>query len=211
MTRDSLPELVRGRVRGGTSSTTGRDPGDRADALADLVAQAAALAGVGHPAVDEDRGRLLARRAGDGEGGDVAGLEAGQLLDRPFDILRPVVAAVDDDHVLGAADDEDVAARHVAHVAGVEPIVGGEAGAGRFLVAEIAVHDAGAADEHLADAALGERFAVGAADLDFHPADRLAAIDHRAIAARPLAVVGGAARQAHSPRPARGGCLRPAA
>src|SRR5207237_2842109 len=133
--------------------------------LADLVAKAAALAGVGDPAVDEDRGGLLARRAGDRERGDVAGLEARQLLDRPFDILRPVVAAVDDDHVLGAADDEDVTVRHVAHVPGVEPTVRAEAGAGRFLVAEIAVHDAVAADVDLADAAIGQHRSVFAANL----------------------------------------------
>ena len=88
-----------------------RYAGDRADALADLVAQPAALLGVGDAAMDEHRGRFLARRPGDRERGDVAGLEAGQLLDRPFDVLRPVVPAVDDDHVLGAADDENVAAR----------------------------------------------------------------------------------------------------
>ncbi|CAE1296966.1 unnamed protein product [Acanthosepion pharaonis] len=51
-------------------------------------------------------------RCGDREGGDVARLEAGKLLDCPFDVLRPVVAAVDDDHVLGAADDVDIALRH---------------------------------------------------------------------------------------------------
>ena len=47
----------------------------------------------------EHRGSFLAARRGDGEGGDVALLEAGKLLDRPFDVLRPVVAAVDDDAV----------------------------------------------------------------------------------------------------------------
>src|SRR5205823_13950780 len=137
-----------------------RDPGDGADALADLVAQAAALLIAGNAAVDQDGRSLLARGTGDGEGGDVAGFEAGQLLDRPFDILRPVVAPVDDDHVLGAADDEDVAARHVAHIAGVEPTVIAEASFGGVLVAEVAVHDRCAADEHFADAAVGELLAV---------------------------------------------------
>ena len=122
--------------------------------------------------MDQDGGRFLARRAGDREGGDVAGLEAGQLLDRPFDVLRPMVAAVDDDHVLGAADDEDVALRQIAHVAGVEPTVVAEAGAGQFLVAEVAVHDASAAHIDLADAAVGQDLAAGAADLDLHAFDR---------------------------------------
>src|SRR5438309_288200 len=82
------------------------DPGDGSDALADLVAQTAALLIARHSAVDENCGCFLTRRAGDGKGGNIAGLEAGQLLDRPFDVLRPVVTPVDDDHVLGAADDE---------------------------------------------------------------------------------------------------------
>src|SRR4029079_4693708 len=151
--------------------------GDRADALADFVAETAALFVAGNAAVDQHGGRFLAAGAGDREGGDVARLEAGQLLDRPFDVLRPVIAAVDDDHVLGAADDEDVALRHVAHVAGVEPIVGTEAGVGRFLIAEIAVHDAGAAHIDLADAAVGQDFALVTANLDRHAGDRLAAID----------------------------------
>src|SRR4051794_9020194 len=60
------------------------DAGDRADALADLVAQAATLFRVGHAAMDEDRGGFFARWTGDREGGDVAGLKSGQLLDRPF-------------------------------------------------------------------------------------------------------------------------------
>src|SRR5439155_9864642 len=82
-----------------------RNPGDRANALADLVAKAAALVIAGDSAVDQDGGGFLAAGAGDREGGDVAGLEAGQLLDRPLNVLRPVVTPVDDDHVLGAADD----------------------------------------------------------------------------------------------------------
>src|SRR6185369_50432 len=98
------------------------------------------------------------------------------------------------DHVLGAANDEDVAARHVAHVASVEPIVD-QARAGRFLVAEIAVHDASAADEHAADAAVGKDLARSAADLDLHSGDRLPAIDYRAVAAGAVLVAGLAARK----------------
>src|SRR5689334_13128697 len=52
-----------------------RDAGDRADALADLVAQAAAFLIVGDAAVDEDSGSLLARRTCDREGSNVARLE----------------------------------------------------------------------------------------------------------------------------------------
>src|SRR6185437_7597604 len=172
-----------------------RDSGDRPDSLADLVAKPAALLIAGDPAVDEDGRRLLAARSRDGESSDVAGLEPGQLLDRPFDVLRPMIAPVDDDHVLGAADDEDVALRHIAHVAGVEPTVGAQAGAGRFLVAEVAVHDAGAANEDLSDSAVRQDVAAGRADLDFHPGHRPAAIDHRAKAPRLVRFARGAARE----------------
>src|SRR3712207_7592916 len=53
-----------------------------------------------------------------------------------FRSLRPVVAPIDDDHVLGAADDEDVAAGQIAHVAGVQPPVGAEARARRVARSE---------------------------------------------------------------------------
>src|SRR6185437_7857398 len=165
-----------------------RDSGDRPDSLADLVAKPAALLIAGDPAVDEDGRGLLAARSRDGESSDVAGLEPGQLLDRPFDVLRPMIAPVDDDHVLGAANDEDIALRHVAHVAGVEPTVLAEAGAGRFLVAEIAMHDARAAHEHLADPAVRQDPAVGRADLDFHAGHGPSAVDDSAIAARAVVI-----------------------
>src|SRR4029079_18650251 len=137
---------------------------------------AAALFIVRDSAVHEHGRCLLAARAGDRERRDVAGLEAGQLLDGPLDVLRPVIAAVDDDHVLGAADDEDVAVRHVAHVAGVEPTVV-QARFGRFLVEEIAADVAGAADEDLAEAAFRQHLAVPGADFDIHAAHGPAAID----------------------------------
>src|SRR4029079_15969938 len=149
----------------------------------DFVAQPSPLLIVGDAAMDQHRRRLLAARTGDREGGDVAGLEAGQLLDRPFDVLRPVIAAVDDDHVLGAADDEDVATGHVAHVAGIEPSVGRQACGGGFRISEIADHDGLAANEYAADSAVGELDAVGAADLDLHPGDGLPAVADRPIAA----------------------------
>src|SRR3546814_1909825 len=91
--------------------------------VADRIAKQGALGHVAGPALDEDRRCFLAAGRGDREGGDVSGLEPGELLDRPFNVLRPVILAVDDDHVLGAADDIEIAAGHIAHVAGVEPTV----------------------------------------------------------------------------------------
>src|SRR3546814_1859258 len=49
---------------------------------------------------------------------------------------RPVVLAVDDDDVLGAADDQDIAVGHVSNVSGFQPSVI-ETGFGRFRIAEL--------------------------------------------------------------------------
>src|SRR3546814_20043480 len=81
---------------------------DRADAVADRLAQRGALGVVAGAALDEHSRRFLAARRGDREGGHVARVEAGELLDRPFDILRPVVLAVDDAHILGADNELEI-------------------------------------------------------------------------------------------------------
>ena len=46
-----------------------------------------------------------------------------QMLDRPLEILRPDVAAADDDQVLAATGDHELAVDEVAEIAGVEPAV----------------------------------------------------------------------------------------
>jgi hypothetical protein len=61
-------------------------------------------------------------------------------------------------------------------------LIGDEAIRGRFGVAEIGVHDAGATTPDLADLVVAAWLAVLAADLDFHVGQRLAAIDDRAVA-----------------------------
>src|SRR6185503_8009805 len=68
-----------------------RDAGDGPNPVADFVVKPSPLFKIRHTAVNEYSGRFLTARAGNGEGGDVARLETGELLDRPFDILRPVV------------------------------------------------------------------------------------------------------------------------
>src|SRR3546814_19444935 len=75
------------------------------DWSSDVCSSDLPLLGIGNAAVDQHGGGFLAVVHLDCEGGDIAVVEAGQLLHRPFDVLRPVVLAVDDDHVLGAADD----------------------------------------------------------------------------------------------------------
>src|SRR5205085_10208591 len=84
-------------ARAGAGEGAGRDEfddavdaRDRPDPVADFVAEAAAFLGVGGAALDEDGRGLFAAGGGDRESGDVARLEAGELLDRPFDVLRPM-------------------------------------------------------------------------------------------------------------------------
>src|SRR3546814_11070481 len=71
-----------------------------------------------------------------------------------------MVAAVDDDHVLGAADDVDVAARQISHVAGIEPAVG-HAGVGGVGIADIAGHQRRPRAHDLADRARSEELRGG--------------------------------------------------
>ena len=63
----------------------------------------------------------------DREGRDIAATQRLDLLGRPFDILRPDIAAIVQDQVLGAAGDDDFAVEPVAHVAGIEEAVGADA------------------------------------------------------------------------------------
>src|SRR5690606_785773 len=166
-------ELARAGARQGARGYQLHDAvhsGDRADLVADRVAQSDPLVGIRDAAMDQHGGGFLAVFHFDRERGDVAVVEAWQLLDRPLDILRPVVLAVDDDHVLRPADDEQVALGHVAHVAGVEPgplaiFTWDEALGGRLGVAEVRMHDRGTAAPDLADLVVLLRLAVLAADL----------------------------------------------
>ena len=104
-----------------------------------------------------------------------------------------MILAVDDDHVLGAAHDVDIAVGQIPHVARVEPAVH-EAGGGRVRITEIAVHHRCAAAPYLADRAIGQRTAILVANRDFHAERGAAAIDDRAVTLR-TAAGGIAARQ----------------
>ena len=91
-----------------------------------------------------------------------------------------MVLAVDDDHVLGAADNEDRSLREISHVAGIEPAIGRQRRSRGFLVTEIARHDAETAHEYPADLAVGQYGAGIVADFDGQPRHCLAAIDNGA-------------------------------
>lgn len=100
------------------------------------------------------------------EGRDLVGAD-GRVAARDglLDVLRVVVGAGEDDHVLHAADD--------VHVAPVEEseVAGGRAVGEGVGAAPVAVGHVVASDPELADAALGEG-PVGADDADAHAAER---------------------------------------
>ena len=78
-----------------------------------------------------------------------------------------MVFAIDDDHVLGTANDVDIAIRQIPHIASVEPSID-QARIGRFLVAEIFLHQGRASAPHFANCSVRNRRAVFVADLDGH-------------------------------------------
>ena len=77
--------------------------------------------------------------------------DGGVLVDHVLDLGRVRVEAADDEHVLGAVRDADVAAVvHDRDIAGVQPPVGVDDLRGRFRIVDEAPHDVVAPDHHLA-------------------------------------------------------------
>ena len=115
-------------------------------------------------------------RIGDAEGGDAVLAQAGNGSDRFLDLVRRDVLAGADDDVLDPAGDEEVAARHIGAVAGVEPAVVEQlTGLGR--VAEIARGRRRTAKFEAALPALAELSAHIVDDADLVLGDRMAAGD----------------------------------
>ena len=150
--RLSLPEEVSGRpIWRETSSIRQSTPTVSLTAWRMLPIRPSRLGHLADEALHQHDDFLAQRRLGR-EGAGIAAAQPRQRLDRPFDVLRPDVAAVDDDQVLGAAGDHQLAVAPVAEVAGVEPAVVQDPRAGVGLP-EIARHDAGPVDEEPADTA----------------------------------------------------------
>ena len=115
------------------------------------------------------------------EGRDVAAADPVEFsLDAPFQILRPQVAAIDQDQILGPPGRHDLAIDDQAQVAGLQPAVAGQDVGGRVGIAEIAPHQAGPLDEDAPDVAVRDGSTVGIADLDPVPGQGRAATDETA-------------------------------
>ena len=92
----------------------------------DVALQLRARGRVGQAALHQQHdalAALAARALVDREGGGIAAPQPRQLLDRPFEVLRPHIAAVHDDQVLAAPGDGERAVGQVAEIAGIEPAV----------------------------------------------------------------------------------------
>src|SRR6056297_344601 len=98
-------------------------------------------------ALDDQNGDLGPVLRRNRECRSVLGANFGLLLGQVFEILRPDVAAVDDQQVLGTPGDEQRIAGAIADVAGIEPVAFAQRLARRFRIVGIAGHDARAAKE----------------------------------------------------------------
>src|SRR6185436_1389954 len=98
------------------------------------------------------------------ECGNIARAQSRQLFHRPLDILRPDVAAVDDDQILGPAGNDNRTFDQVAHVAGIKPTIRRDHLLGGLGLVEVASHQAWALDEDAADLAIGQGLPVFTTD-----------------------------------------------
>ena len=150
---------------------------------------------------DDDQPLGARPRILDAERGDAAAPDPRHVGDRFLDLLRVDVAAAGDDHVLGAAGDEEIAVVvDEAEVAGVDPAAVAHHRRRRLGVLEVALHRRRAAELDAAFDARRPPLAGIVDDAQLVARDRLAAGDER----QRLRIVGrGAARS-----PARAGTPR---
>ena len=85
---------------------------------------------------------------------NVTGLEGFNLLGGPLNILRPDIAAIMQDQVLGAARDDDFAIQQIAHVARGQKSIGGNHRVRGLRIVIIARHQAWPLHEDMANLAV---------------------------------------------------------
>src|SRR3954471_4619491 len=162
------------------------EPEQVADLAADLTGQHVGCDGAARLHDDHD---AIGPAAGRGAECDHPSAPyAADPVNRPLEILRMVLAAVDDDDVFRPAADEQLAARQVPEVPRVQPPPTDRLCGQRILLI-VAQHHGWAGEEDLADTPLSERLAVVAGNLQPVPPQRRSAADQRDP--RPLAVVRG--------------------
>ena len=100
------------------------------------------------------------------------------VLDRQLEILRPHVAAVDDDEILAASGDDDGVADEITHITGVQPAVGREHARSFLVSAKIFSHHTRTAKHDVANLTFRENRALCIADLQLVVGQRRAT-DHQ--------------------------------
>ena len=129
---------------------------------------------------DDDQPLGARPRILDAERGDAAAPDPRHVGDRFLDFLRVDVAAAGDDHVLGAAGDEEIAVVvDEAEIAGVDPAAVAHHRRRRLGVLEVALHRRRAAELDAAFDAGRPPLAGIVDDAQLVPRDRLAAGDER--------------------------------
>ena len=93
---------------------------------------------------------FLASPTFDAERDDVAGPDAVDIGDGPLDVFGEDVATADDDQVLDAPAEHELAVEQVGEVAGAQPLAVERGGRGRRVLV-VAGRDRGAPDLELAD------------------------------------------------------------
>ena len=117
-------------------------------------------------AVKHEHHQLLDFRAArpHARGDHLAELQARCVLRDRLEIVRIVVLTVDEDDLLGAPGDVEIAAVDEAEIAGAQPAVRGERGGVRRRVLVVAARDVVAAQVHVPDASFGKLAVVVAGD-----------------------------------------------
>ena len=129
---------------------------------------------------DDDKALGAGARILDAECGHAAAPDPRHVGDRLLDLLRGDVAAAGDDHVLGAAGDEELAVVvDEAEVAGVDPAALADHGRRRVGVLEVALHRRRPAELDAAFDARRSRRAGIVDDAQLVARNRLAAADER--------------------------------
>src|SRR4051812_36666341 len=152
------------------------EPEQVADLAADLSGQHVGCDRAARLDDDHDAIRLPTRRGAERD--HPSAPHAAHPVDRPFEILRVVLPAVDDDDVFRPAADEQFAARQVPEIPRVQPPPA-DGLCGERIPPIVAQHYGWAGEEDLSDAALAERLAVFSGNLQAVSRQRRSAADQR--------------------------------
>src|SRR5262249_59809376 len=121
--------------------------------------------GDGTARLDDDDDAIGAAAQRRSERDDAPAANAREAVDRPLQILRMIFPPVDDDEILRAAADEELAPRQVSEVAGMQPPFPDGLRGHRVLLI-VAQHYGGSVQKDFADPTFAKRPAIVTDDLE---------------------------------------------